>query len=125
MARRLSRPSNVDVRYLRAKVREITFEELCGILREELGSAPVSSPDHPHVGDGDPVLGTLVLVNERLTGFAVGTQERGQWAELARFDSESDACAYALDSIRKMPPTGCASRRSGKSRIRTDHPRNG
>lgn len=101
-------------------MREITFEELCDILREEFGSAPVSSPDHPHVGDGDPVLGTLVLVNERLTGFVVGTQERGQWAELARFDSESDACAFALDSIRKSRRPGArlgAAERAASERI--------
>ncbi|WP_295843943.1 hypothetical protein [uncultured Microbacterium sp.] len=101
-------------------MKDLTFQELCDILRDEFGSAPVSSPDHPHVGDGDPVLGTLVLLNERSTGFAVGTQERGQWAELARFDSESDACAFALDSIRKSRRPGAplgAAERAASERI--------
>ncbi|MDQ1112100.1 hypothetical protein QE418_001548 [Microbacterium testaceum] len=103
--------------------REMTFEELCGILRDEFGSAPVSSPDHPHVGDGDPVLGTLVLLIESSAGFAVGTQERGQWTELARFDSESDACAFVLDAIRKSRRPGaplCAAERAESERINRD-----
>ena len=103
--------------------REMTFEELCGILRDEFGSAPVSSPDHPHVGDGDPVLGTLVLLIESSAGFAVGTQGRGQWTELARFDSESDACAFVLDAIRKGRRPGaplCAAERAESERINRD-----
>ncbi|YAF74133.1 hypothetical protein NE358_15360 [Sphingomonas sp. G5] len=104
-------------------MREMKFEELCGILRDEFGSAPVSSPDHPHVGDGDPILGTLVLLHEKSSGFVVGTQERGQWTELARFDSESDACAFALDAIRRSRRPGAprdAAERAESERINRD-----
>lgn len=104
-------------------MQDLTFEELCDLLRDELGSAPVSSPDHPHVGDGDPVLGTLILLNDRSNGFAVGTQERGQWTELARFDSESDACTFALDAIRRSSRPGAplgAAERAESDRINRD-----
>ncbi len=28
-------------------MQDLTFEQLCGVLREEFGSARVSSPQHP------------------------------------------------------------------------------
>ena len=73
-------------------MQDLTFEQLCGVLREEFGSARVSSPQHPRVGDGDPVTGDLILRE---------AQDRGQWSELARFPSESEACAFILDQVRK------------------------
>lgn len=107
-------------------MQDLTFEELCGLLRDEFGSAPVSSPDYPHVGDGNPVLGTLVLVSEGSAGFAVGAQESGQWVELARFDSEADACAFVLDAIQGSRRPGApleAAERAKSERINrdTDH----
>jgi len=86
---------------------DTTFEELCATLRDEFGSAPVSSSEHPRMGDGDPVRGDLILRQEEPFTFAVGATERGQWVELGRFTSESEACAFVLDQVRR-------SRRPGK-----------
>lgn len=81
-------------------MQDLTFEQLCGVLRKEFGSARVSSPQHPRVGDGDPVTGDLILREDGPSVFVVGAQDRGQWSELARFPSESEACAFILDQVR-------------------------
>lgn len=80
-------------------MQNLTFDDLCGLLREEFGSAAVSSPQHPRVGDGDPVMGDLILREEGAL-FIVGAQDRGQWSELARFPSEAEACDFILRQVR-------------------------
>lgn len=87
-------------------MQDLTFEQLCGLLRDEFGSAPISSPQHPRVGDGDPVTGDLILREDGPSSFAVGAQDRGQWSELARFASESEACAFILEQVRRMHRPG-------------------
>lgn len=87
-------------------MQDLTFEQLCGVLREEFGSARVSSPQHPRVGDGDPVSGGLILREDGPSEYVVGSQDRGQWSELARFRSESEACAFVLDQMRKSHRPG-------------------
>lgn len=81
-------------------MQNLTFEELCGLLRDEFGSAAVSSPQHPRVGDGDPVTGDLILREEGASSFIVGAQDRGQWSELGQFPSEAEACDFILRRVR-------------------------
>ncbi len=52
-------------------MQDLTFEQLCGVLREEFGSARVSSPQHPRVGDGDPLTGDLILREDGPSVFLV------------------------------------------------------
>ena len=87
-------------------MQNLNFEDLCGLLRQEFGSAAVSSPQHPRVGDGDPVTGDLILREEGASLFIVGAQDRGQWSELARFPSEAQACDFILLQVRHSHSPG-------------------
>lgn len=87
-------------------MRDLAFKDLCDVLRGEFGSAPVSSPQNPRVGDGDPVKGDLIFWEDRPSSFIVGVHDRGQWSELSRFSSESEACAFILDQVRQSHRPG-------------------
>lgn len=107
-------------------MQNLTFEDLCGLLREEFGSAAVSSPQHPRVGDGDPVTGDLILREEGASSFMVGAQDRGQWSELGRFPSEAEACDFILRQVRHSHRPGQDdSRRKGGIRARHSRLRRG
>lgn len=96
------------------------FPQLCEALREALGTAPVSSPDYPGIGDGDAVRGDVILRHSD-SAVQVGAQDRGEWVETARFPTEDEACAYILDLIlrRRAPHAPLSAEEEQRSRAVT------
>ncbi|MEZ3161927.1 hypothetical protein AB1K54_15535 [Microbacterium sp. BWT-B31] len=93
------------------------YPELCATLKRELGAASVFDKRFPVLGAGDAESASLVIWAHDGV-FAVGGVDRGEFTTVHEFATESAACEYVLDALRRnatIPPETDAERRASRA----------
>ena len=82
------------------------FRELCDLLIQETGAAPVYFARYPSLGTAGSDVRPEVIILERDDGFEVGSEDadRGSWVSGGVFPTEEEAFAYTLRLLTAASP---------------------